>query len=698
MLLFAALFAAVMVLADGQQKIADAVRRLGDPAYAVREKASTFLWSCGTDALHAVEEAAKSDDPEVSFRAREIVKKIKSGILPGMSPEVARRIRLYRAGNLEAKRSVILALLNDKDVGIETVLNLVRSEANAAQRKTLLAGMSSDISRLVVTHVVNGKLDEAQALLGLGSEGGDQQMMRSLALMATVRGNIEEEIKTRVGLAETDRWQDVTLMYLYRAAGDLEKAIAVARQVGLTHEALHLQEEAGDWDDLLTTLESKPAPENIEWLGMYLASARLAGNTAKQAATLADIEAYAETHAESSWYAAEALLINDEPERAIRLLRQGGKFQMAAQLLSAQMRFAELGTVVREAEKAEVPQEQLAELKRMLDSVGKGEVRTPSPVAAKNREQDERTPAQWQAVAAEQARLSRAEPESPLPMFLHGFALREAGDKNDGEAIMRLATLLPLSDERKRYEFIQALEKNGLHKEAGLQRDLILRTAPFESWHTGEALRSYAVQRAIVKQDYAAAAFYQERSRLMLLPKNTAILKINGYLRYGWRIAWWHAQDRMSKGEIEEALQYVRKCLEWLPGDITAPIWLCAELDRQDRNEDADELFNGCLTQLEKVCEQYPTSSHFCNQVAWLSARCRRKLNRGLKHADRALELSPDNAAYTDTLAEVHFQLGNRDRAIELIKRCIELEPGIAYFRRQFKRFQTSDPSTDPEE
>ena len=59
--------------------------------------------------------------------------------------------------------------------------------------------------------------------------------------------------------------------------------------------------------------------------------------------------------------------------------------------------------------------------------------------------------------------------------------------------------------------------------------------------------------------------------------------------------------------------------------------------------------------------------------------------------SQKAVELTPNHAGNIDTLAEVHFQRGNKDQAIQLMKKCIELEPKNRYFRNQLKRFEAGD-------
>jgi tetratricopeptide (TPR) repeat protein len=78
---------------------------------------------------------------------------------------------------------------------------------------------------------------------------------------------------------------------------------------------------------------------------------------------------------------------------------------------------------------------------------------------------------------------------------------------------------------------------------------------------------------------------------------------------------------------------------------------------------------------------------------------CRRDLDDALKHSQKAVELEPKAAGYLDTLAEIHFRKGNREKAVELMKKCIEFEPANSYFKKQLVRFKDqSFDSLPPEE
>ena len=59
------------------------------------------------------------------------------------------------------------------------------------------------------------------------------------------------------------------------------------------------------------------------------------------------------------------------------------------------------------------------------------------------------------------------------------------------------------------------------------------------------------------------------------------------------------------------------------------------------------------------------------------------------------MELAPASAGYIDTLAEVYYQRGDKARALESMKKCIELDPKSSYYPKQIKRFQAEGPPSE---
>jgi predicted Zn-dependent protease len=65
-------------------------------------------------------------------------------------------------------------------------------------------------------------------------------------------------------------------------------------------------------------------------------------------------------------------------------------------------------------------------------------------------------------------------------------------------------------------------------------------------------------------------------------------------------------------------------------------------------------------------------------------------------HAQKAVELEPNSPALLDTLAETYFQLGQKDKAIAIMRTCIELEPTIERHKAQLKRFEQGSLDSTP--
>jgi tetratricopeptide (TPR) repeat protein len=78
-----------------------------------------------------------------------------------------------------------------------------------------------------------------------------------------------------------------------------------------------------------------------------------------------------------------------------------------------------------------------------------------------------------------------------------------------------------------------------------------------------------------------------------------------------------------------------------------------------------------------------------------MSVCCNRDLEKALGHARKAVELAPTNAGHHDTLAEVYFQLGQKDKALTEAAKSVALAPRRSYFQKQLKRIEAGDPKAE---
>ena len=89
-----------------------------------------------------------------------------------------------------------------------------------------------------------------------------------------------------------------------------------------------------------------------------------------------------------------------------------------------------------------------------------------------------------------------------------------------------------------------------------------------------------------------------------------------------------------------------------------------------------------------QVLEIDKNSAPALNRLAWFHRRDKESLDHGIKLSKRSLEIQPDTPAYLDTLAELYYRNGESVKALPLIQRAIELDPGNRYFRLQLEKFK----------
>jgi tetratricopeptide (TPR) repeat protein len=102
-----------------------------------------------------------------------------------------------------------------------------------------------------------------------------------------------------------------------------------------------------------------------------------------------------------------------------------------------------------------------------------------------------------------------------------------------------------------------------------------------------------------------------------------------------------------------------------------------------------DAWFDVTWQRMEEIIRTYPKSDNTRNTAAWFASRALRKVDEGEAHLKVALDLNPDQPAYLDTMAEIHFARGNREKALEWSSIAVNLAPEDNQLRRQQERFRS---------
>jgi hypothetical protein len=154
----------------------------------------------------------------------------------------------------------------------------------------------------------------------------------------------------------------------------------------------------------------------------------------------------------------------------------------------------------------------------------------------------------------------------------------------------------------------------------------------------------------------------------------------------------------VSKEQVLATLTDLEFYQAMMPEDPQLPLNAIRRLDGFGLKAQANTVFERAFQQESRICSDHPHDPESHNNLAWLCAVSRRRLDEGLQSIQLALAETPDDPALLDTKAELLFQKGQRDAALDLIAKCIKASPELPYFRQQQTRIRSGDPSVPPPE
>jgi len=128
---------------------------------------------------------------------------------------------------------------------------------------------------------------------------------------------------------------------------------------------------------------------------------------------------------------------------------------------------------------------------------------------------------------------------------------------------------------------------------------------------------------------------------------------------------------------------YLKKLTAKYPDSVEALELLAIALEKQNNLDEA-------IKCLEKAISIFPDTPGALNNLAWFYLQKGIKLDEALKYSQRANELVPDFAHFMDTLAQAYFKKGEKQKALELQKKAIFLDPKLEILQTHLKEMESA--------
>ena len=290
-------------------------------------------------------------------------------------------------------------------------------------------------------------------------------------------------------------------------------------------------------------------------------------------------------------------------------------------------------------------------------------------------------------IAAEGARTN------PGLLVLYAIALERNGDDDGAAQIIKRARLQALGRPLEHMRIAAAFAEFGEYDRAREASQMALNIATLDD----SSVHREAIRLAdyLIFKDDARSVIYKERYLIECLKNHVPLPRITNASSIRGTIGATKARIAIAENRPEEAISIIRDLVDRQPSNTSLVEDLYPILVRAGLEKEAEEFYQKLNRYGENALSLFPESAQDLNSNAWLKARCGKDLDTALIRSRRSNELSPDNYAYLDTLAEVHFQQGDRKRAVELSEKAVKLSGSDFLLDHQLQRFKHDQPISE---
>lgn len=283
--------------------------------------------------------------------------------------------------------------------------------------------------------------------------------------------------------------------------------------------------------------------------------------------------------------------------------------------------------------------------------------------------------------------LSAEMPGEPAYWGYAAASLRAAGDESAAVQHEKKAELLAMGETRALKQIGEAFALCG---DFGRARQWWQRAAEqcTNDQRTFSEIVEYLSDDALARGDWKMAAPLEEARTLEVAMLGRSANMISSvYARHRLESDMLRAFARLDTGK-EQSLATLQECMQAPFADVLLADYFFAAMRTSGLLAMHDEAFEKSWKKLSDIMARFPDGENTRNSAAWLASRANRRLDEAEAAATHALQISPKQAAYLDTMAEIHFARGNREKAIEFSARGVREDPWDMQLIRQHKRFE----------
>ena len=309
------------------EDIKEAIEELGADTFRERDAASKRVWRLGAAAKPALEEATRSNDPEIRVRAARILRDLNNGIFWDTPPEVMALLGDPRIKGNEKTRTDLFFTLLDQGTTAYASLDYMFTHTPVPTEPVIKRVIHDQ--KLMTHFYVNERFELVERLLRAYAWKGNLANIRKYTAFVLTTDTLEERIAEFEALYEKEQTVPLRtlLVHLYRAAGDLDKAIALAK--GLENQRLYLKLlfEAGDYEALAqNSPRMNETKVDITSLGFRAIYSRLTGREEIYKRAIDHIETRSWTGGYKGWFGSQAMIICEEAERGMKRMVETDRF------------------------------------------------------------------------------------------------------------------------------------------------------------------------------------------------------------------------------------------------------------------------------------------------------------------------------------------------------------------------------------